>query len=101
LTGLLVSGTLTIAVPFADLADFEIPPGSTADSYSVVVGGGNFSGTSVPGVFFGGSATAGGTSTITYTFTDAVSEAPEPATTAMMSGALLGLGLLGKRLRKR
>ena len=94
-------GTLTIDVPIADFADFENPPNSIPDSYSVLTSDGTYSGSETSGAggeFFGGSAVAGGVTTVTYVYTAA---APEPATMALMGGALLGLGLLGKRFGKR
>lgn len=73
--------------------------GTTTAAFSVVIGPGTFSGTSVPGVFFGGSAVAGGTSTITYTYT-VPTGTPEPATMGLLGSALLGLGFLKFRTKK-
>jgi hypothetical protein len=45
--------------------------------------------------------TVGETITVVYDYTSAVGpSAPEPATFALMGGSLIGLGLLGKRLKK-
>jgi len=71
--------------------------GTTTAAFSVVAGTGTFSGTSIPGVFFGGSATAGGSSSITYTYTTGT---PEPATMGLLGSALLGLGFLKFRTKK-
>ncbi len=82
--GITGTSTYDAFVGAGNFSTFEVPGGSN-QSYSVVVGTGNYSGTSAGGLFFGGSATAGGTTQIIYTY-----DAPEP-----MSLALLGLGLAG------
>jgi hypothetical protein len=94
--GLTGGGTLTITVPDGDFSAFEIPPAASTDSYSVEGALGSYNGSSVDGVFFGGSASAGGISTVTYDYTAPVSSVPEP--TAM---ALLGSVLVALRLRHR
>jgi hypothetical protein len=99
-TGIPGSGTLTVNVLPANFLSFEIPPAALTSSFTVAAGTGLFSGNSVQGVFFGGSATAGGTTTVTYTYTVPSSGAPEPATAALMGGALIGLGLLRKRPKR-
>ena len=71
--------------------------GAATAAFQAVAGNGTYSGTSVPGVFFGGSAIASGTSTITYTYSTA---APEPATMGLLGSALLGLGFLKFRTKK-
>lgn len=95
------TGTLTIDVPTADFADFEIPPSASTDSYSVIGNTGTYSGNSVTGVFFGGSAIAGGTTTVTYDYTVPTNGTPEPTTLVLMGGALVGLGLFRKKSIKK
>ena len=74
-------------------------PGFSTNSFSVAAGAGTFSGNAVPGVFFGGSATAGAVSSITYTYS-APTGTPEPATMGLLGSALIGLGLLKFRSKK-
>jgi len=51
-------------------------------------------------LFFGGNAQAGGIATFTYTYTEAP-EVPEPVTSALTGGALVGLAAFARKLRSR
>jgi hypothetical protein len=86
---------LSLIVPLADLSEYE---GGGSDSFSVVSAGGTYGGSASPGVFFSGNATASGVTTITYTYS-VVSATPEPTTMVLFGSALVGLGLLRKRIR--
>jgi hypothetical protein len=98
--GLTGSGTLFITFSGSDLSAFETPPSGSTDTYSVEADLGSYHGSSVAGVFFDGSAAAGGVTTVTYDYTPGASSTPEPATIVLLGGALAGLGLLNKRLGK-
>ncbi|HEX4136972.1 MAG TPA: choice-of-anchor E domain-containing protein [Bryobacteraceae bacterium] len=95
------SGTLTYS-SLTVLNEFSNPGGGTVDLTADTFTQTNLSNT-------GGNTNsnqvtnASLTGTVTYTYQAALQESPstpEPATLAMMGGALLGLGLLRKRLRK-
>jgi hypothetical protein len=68
-------------------------------SFTVVGSMGQYGGSSVPGVSFGGSASAGGVTEIIYTYhTEAI---PEPVTMSLVGGALLGLAVYTRRRARR
>jgi len=91
----LTSSTLGNPIPPLSLADFE---GAALTIPFVVTGdNGSYSGTSVSGVYFGGSATVGGDVDIEYTYSNTV---PEPATWAMMGLGFAGLAFAGYRTRR-
>ncbi len=63
------NGTLTINVPAASFSAFEVPPSSGTGTYTFSATSGMFTGTAQSGVFFGGTESAGGSGTVTFTFT--------------------------------
>jgi len=71
--------------------------GSSLGSFSAVTSAGNYAGSANSGVLFGGSATIGGRSSITYTYTP-LAATPEVGSMLLLGSALLGLGAW-KRLR--
>jgi len=93
--GLLASATNSVMVIPADFSLFEGL--GLIVSVNVNAGSGTYSGTSEPGLFFGGSSTAGAVTTIAYSFLPASTSVPEPATVSLFGGALLGIGYLLKK----
>jgi len=93
--GLLASATNSVMVIPADFSLFEGL--GLIVSVNVNAGSGTYSGISEPGLFFGGSSTAGAVTTIAYSFLPASTSVPEPATVSLFGGALLGIGYLLKK----
>jgi hypothetical protein len=97
--GLSGGGTLTITVPDSDFSAFEMPP--AASTYSVEGAAGSFNGSSVAGVFFGGSASAGGVTTVTYDYGAPIASVPEPTAMALLGSVLVALRLLQRFLQPK
>jgi hypothetical protein len=90
---------VTKSITGADLANYESAGlstfalgGNTLNLTTFTGGGGNLS--------FAINTAATFEAEIDYTYTVATTGTPEPTTMALMGGALLGLGLLGKRFKK-
>jgi hypothetical protein len=98
-TGITGSGSPSVNVASSDFSFFE-GSGVTFASFSLVGGNGSFSGTAIPGVFFSGSAVAGGNTTITYNYSTP-STTPEPATMTLFGSALLGIGFFARKRSKK
>lgn len=95
------SATSTVNVSLANLSSYIGTGGATAN-FSALGSTGTYSGnTASSQLFFGGSATAGGTVSITYTY-QALSAAPEPGAFALLVSVLpLVGGITTVRRRKR
>ena len=96
-TGTVIAPTLNVA---AAMFGLYTGTGGTTLSFNVSGSNGTYSGSAAPGVFFGGSASAGGVTTITYNYTTALTSTPEPATMSLFGSALFGLSLMKLRSRK-
>jgi hypothetical protein len=76
--------------------------GSSDLTFTATAGGGTYAGTEQGGsgnLLFGGNASAGGAVDITYTYHEQL--LPEPLTLFTVGSALIGLGLILQRKRKR
>jgi hypothetical protein len=95
-----LSGTGTQTNSSADLAQFQGWGNQTIDANmtSGMFTAGGTGGTGSAGhLFFGGLATAGAVAVFQYTFTEQY--VPEPVTSALVGGALVGVALLARRKR--
>jgi len=94
-----VTGTETnsVSVPYLDFSEYEGPTLTlpfTATAYK-----GTYGGTADPGVNFGGSAIAGGSFELIFTYT--TPGTPEASTWAMMGLGFVGLGFAGWRSARK
>lgn len=94
--GLPASATNTVDVSPADFGLYEGL--GLIVSVDVAAGTGTYTGTSLPGLFFGGSSTVGAVTTISYDYLPSTSTTtPEPATVSLLGIALLVIGRLLKK----
>ncbi len=94
-----VTGTASnsVSVLSADIAKYVRLGGGDA-MFTAATTGANFGGTSVPGVFFGGSAVADAKFTIQYDYSP-VSAVPVPAAALLFGSGLMSLGAAWRRKR--
>ena len=98
-SGLQTTASQSTNVPLADFGFYE-GIGPMTGTLIASATAGNYSGSANPGVFFGGSAVASGTITITYLYQPA-GTIPEPgATTFLAAGVLGSLGMVFRRRKK-
>lgn len=83
----------------ANLAAY-VGTGSQTVNFTATAPNGSYTGSAAPGVFFSGTANAGGTFTLTYTYTPNTTAAPEPGSVAMAGMGLFGM-LGGAAIRRR
>jgi hypothetical protein len=90
-------GGLFISLPFL-LSPFEGT--GTIGSLTAAGGPSSAGGSGGPDLFYNANGSVGGTLAVLYDYTPPPSGVPEPATMALMGGAMIGLGMIGKRLKK-
>lgn len=96
--GIAGSGSHSVDVLPQNLAAYVGPAGANA-LFTLASAGGNFGGSSAPGLFFGGSGTAEGAFTIRYDF-DPVAAVPVPAAAWLFGSGLVSLGAALRRRRR-
>lgn len=96
-TGIVGTASNSVNVLPLNFAPY-IGMGGTSASFTANRTDGTFGGTSVPGLFFGGSAVADGLFTVRYSY-DAVSAVPVPASALLLGSGLLSLGAAWRRKR--
>jgi hypothetical protein len=93
--GLLGSANNSVSVLAADFVDYEGL--GLIVSVKIDAGRGTYGGSANPGVYFGGSSTAGAVTTVSYMHDPWTTRIPEPATMSLLGGALLGISFVLKR----
>ena len=96
-TGIASTASNAVHVSPADFAAY-VGLGSGSALFTAASNGGSYGGTSLPGLFFGGSAVADGNFTVRYDY-DAVSAVPVPAAALLLGSGVLSLGAAWRRKR--
>ena len=94
--GLLGSGFTSTSVAPIDFGFFQ-GVGASLANFAASASTGNYSGSSVPQVFFSGDAVVGGLFEIVYQYDVPTSVVPVPASLPLMASGLLGLFLIRRR----
>lgn len=96
--GIAATAQASVSLVPASFGSYLGQGGATA-LFTAFSEGGNFGGTSVPGLFFGGSATSDASLSIRYDY-DPVSAVPVPAAAWLLGTGLLSLGAFCRRKRR-
>lgn len=96
-TGIAATASNAINVAPVNFAAYMGLGGGSA-LFTAASNGGSYGGTSVPGLFFGGSAVADGNFTVRYDY-DAVSAVPVPAAAWLLGSGVLAFGAAWRRKR--
>ena len=97
-SGIASTASNSASVAPANFANYIGTSGATA-LFTAASTGGNFGGSSVPGLFFGGSATAGGTFKISYLY-EPVAAVPLPAAAWLLGSGVLTMAAAARRKRR-
>lgn len=96
-TGIAATASNAVNVAPVNFAAYMGLGGGSA-LFTAASNGGSYGGTSVPGLFFGGSAVADGNFTVRYDY-DAVSAVPVPAAALLLGSGVLSFGAAWRRKR--
>lgn len=89
-------------IPSGQWSAFQTAGGGTAN-FSASTTSGSYGGSSVPKVYFGGSASAGGTVRIDYTYTPKPPDEtplPLPSALLLLAPGLIGLAIVRRRVKR-
>jgi len=84
--GLTTNANVSQTLPFGDFPGYEDPPSTATGTLTFTAASGSYAGSASSQVFFGGSATASGTITITYLY-QPTGTIPEPGATTFLAQA--------------